>query len=181
MRKLSSALTAVALVVVVGCGGDDDAATTTAADDATTTTTETTTTSESTTTTEAAPAELTSEQIVEGLRAAGLPIGAVQVYDASNDPNELLGRPGQYIGKASFADTRVGTEVDGVEGGGDVEVFDDPAAQSQRVDYLETFADQPPIGGWYQYNTGNAVLRVSFSLTPEQADEYRAAFEALYG
>lgn len=58
----------------------------------------------------------TADQVVDGLRAAGLPIGEVQVFDASNDPNSQLGRPGQYTSKASFADTRIGTEVDGVEG-----------------------------------------------------------------
>lgn len=123
---------------------------------------------------------LTAAQVVDGLRAAGLPIGAVQVFDEITDPNTQLGRPGQYTSKASFADTRIGTEVDGVEGGGDVEAFDDNAAMTSRAEYLETFADQPPIGGWYQYTAGNAILRVPFELTPDQAEQYNTALQALF-
>ncbi|CAN5462894.1 hypothetical protein BH10ACT3_BH10ACT3_05450 [soil metagenome] len=118
---------------------------------------------------------------MDGLRAAGLPIGEVQVFDASNDPNSQLGRPGQYTSKASFADTRIGTEVDGVEGGGDVEAFDDLAALSTRADYLRGFADKPPIGGWYQYTAGNVILRVPFELTPDQAGAYDVALQSLFG
>jgi hypothetical protein len=123
---------------------------------------------------------MTAAQVVDGLRAAGLPIGAVEVYNASNDPNSQLGRPGQYTSKASFVDTRIGTEVDGVDGGGDVEAFDDQAALTSRADYLKAFADKPPLGGWYQYTAGNVILRVPFELTPDQAKQYDAALQGLF-
>jgi hypothetical protein len=49
----------------------------------------------------------TPEQIIAALKSAGLPIGAVRSYTASTDPNKLLGRPGQYTGKANFRDRRL--------------------------------------------------------------------------
>jgi hypothetical protein len=159
----------------VGCGGSDetDSAASDSAAASSTTTTEAPTTT-------AAPKALTAAEVVEGLRASGLPIGAVTVYDASTDPNEQLGRPGQYTSKATFADTRIGTVVDGVGDGGDIEAFDDQAALMKRADYLSGFADSPPIGGWYQYTAGNVILRVSFTLTPDQAAQYEAALQALF-
>lgn len=177
MRKALYALALAALVtsVAAGCGSSDGGST--SKKDAAAVTT---TTAAPTTTTAAAPKTKTATQIVDGLRAAGLPVGAVEVYDSSNDPNELLGRPGQYTGKASFADTRIGTEVDGVDGGGDVETFDDEASLTKRFEYLSLVADKPPLGGWYQYKAGNAILRVPYALTPEQAKEYEAAFQAQF-
>lgn len=178
MKKTLYALALAGLVAVAaaGCGGSDSASS--SERDAAVATT--TTTAAPTTTTTAAPKNKTAAQVVDGLRAAGLPIGAVEVYDSSNDPNELLGRPGQYTGKASFADTRIGTEVNGVDGGGDVETFGDEASLTKRFEYLSLVADKPPLGGWYQYKAGNAILRVPFALTPEQAQQYDAAFQELF-
>jgi hypothetical protein len=169
------AFAALVAAFAVGCGGSDetDSAAGTSAVTSSTTTTEAPTTT-------AAPKALTAAEVIEGLRAAGLPVGAVTVFDASTDPNEQLGRPGQYTSKANFADTRIGTEPDGFSGGGDVEAFDDPAALTRRADYLKAFADSPPIGGWYQYTAGNVILRVSFTLTPDQAAPYDAALQALF-
>src|SRR6266480_581810 len=45
-----------------------------------------------------------ADQILQGLKAKGLPIGAVTTYTAASDPNHLLGRPGQYTDKVSFKD-----------------------------------------------------------------------------
>lgn len=123
---------------------------------------------------------LIAAQVVEGLRSAGLPIGAVTVFTETTDPNTGLGRPGQYSSKASFADTRIGTEVDGVDGGGDVEAFDDAGSLGERADYLAGFADGQLLGGWYQYTAGNAILRLAFDLTPDQAQEYEIALQNLY-
>lgn len=181
-RRWLTAALAVAMVVGAGCTTSDDS------DAASPTTTEapaasTTSSSADTTTTTVPPA--TAEDVVTVLRDAGLPIGEVIVWDAATDPNGLLGRPGQYTGKVTFTDTRlapapVGAEAIDVDVGGDIEVFDDPEAQAARVEYLAGFADNPgPIGGWYQYEVGNAVVRISFDLTPDQAAEYESALQAL--
>ncbi len=39
------------------------------------------------------------EVVVRELEARGVPVGEVEVYNEDNDPNKLLGRPGQYVGK----------------------------------------------------------------------------------
>src|SRR5258708_6830262 len=46
----------------------------------------------------------TAAQILQLLKAQGLPIGAGIIYTAENDANHLLGRPGQYTGKVNFID-----------------------------------------------------------------------------
>ena len=164
--------------IATACSGSDESG---SADPSTTVaTTASTTVPTTTTTTTTAPIVLTAAQVVEGLRSAGLPVGAVTVFTETTDPNTRLGRPGQYSSKASFADTRIGTEVDGVEGGGDVEAFDDAGSLSERADYLAGFADGQLLGGWYQYTAGNAILRLAFDLTPDQAKEYETALQNLY-
>lgn len=44
---------------------------------------------------------------VQQLKAQGVPISKVETYTEENDPNKLQGRPGQYVGKANFRDSRV--------------------------------------------------------------------------
>jgi hypothetical protein len=149
--RILVATTTLAVAIAAGCGGNGD-------DDG----------------------DLSAEEVVEGLRAAGLPIEDVTVYDETSDPNELLGRPGQYTGKAAWRDDRVDPDLDvGTEGGGDVETFGDDDALEQRADYLEGFSTSSLLG-WYQFEAGNAILRVSQDLTPDQADEYEAALQELY-
>ena len=126
---------------------------------------------------------LTAAEVVDRLQTAGLPIGTVTAYDEASDPNGLLGRPGQYTGKSVFIDTRLEASagsVTGVEAGGDVESFDSEQALSDRANYLSAFADEPPLGGWYQYEAGNVILRVSFDLTPDQAAQYDAALQDIF-
>jgi integrase len=43
-------------------------------------------------------------EVIAGLKREGMPIGATRFYTPSSDPNHLLGRPGQYTGKANFKD-----------------------------------------------------------------------------
>jgi hypothetical protein len=48
-----------------------------------------------------------ANEVVQRLEAEGMPIGESKAYSAENDPNELLGRPGQYTSKVIFKDTRL--------------------------------------------------------------------------
>jgi hypothetical protein len=176
-QRFSLPLVAVLVAVLPGCGGS---ATTASVETTASTTATTSSTAPSIETLAPQPTTLTAAQVVEGLRDAGLPIGDVTVFDPSTDPNERLGRPGQYTSKAAFADTRIGTAVDGFEGGGDVEAFDDQEALTARAEYLAGFAGDQLIGGWYQYTVGNAILRVPFALTPDQAAQYDAALQSLF-
>ncbi|HST17041.1 MAG TPA: hypothetical protein VLK36_05190 [Gaiellaceae bacterium] len=115
-------------------------------------------------------------QVVTALRQAGLPIGLVRYYTASSDPNKLLGRPGQYNGKANFRDqTLSGTGFD-VENGGSVETFSNLAAARRRFNYVSHVTESSPLLTEYDYLEGTVFLRLSHELTPKQAKVYEGAF-----
>jgi hypothetical protein len=121
---------------------------------------------------------LTSDQIVAAFKAAGLPIGTVQVYDATNDPNTLLGRPGQYTAKFNFADTRLeqlGNDVTG----GSIESFANDKDLANRVKYVKAITESTPIFAEYEYTNGLMFLRLDKGLTPDQAAEYDKVFQTL--
>ncbi len=118
---------------------------------------------------------------VEQLKGQGLPIRKVETYTEENDPNKLLGRPGQYVGKANFRDRRA--EDDGasdldVSEGGSVEVFASEDEADKRTAYVEAIG-QSGVGPFaeYDYRRGRVLLRVAGGLTPKQARQYEAALE----
>lgn len=121
---------------------------------------------------------LTSEEIVAAFKEAGLPVGTVEVYDASTDPNELLGRPGQYTAKFNFADT--GLEQYGEDlRGGSLESFGSEKDLQNRVDYIKSIMDSMPGLVEYQYVNGLMLLRLDKGLTPDQAAAYDMVFQGL--
>lgn len=115
-----------------------------------------------------------AKAIIEALKEAGLPIGEIEAYTAETDPNELLGRPGQYVSKANFVDTRIKEEVGEnveVENGGSVEVFANEEDAKRRFDYVSEIA-KSGLFSEYDYLHGTVLLRLSHKLTPDQAKEY---------
>jgi len=103
----------------------------------------------------------------------------VAVYNEDNDPNKLLGRPGQYIGKANFRDPRA--ESDHAKGidiseGGAIEVFASEDEAKKRADFVEAIG-KSGIGplAEYDYRRGRVLLRVAGDLTPRQARQYKRA------
>lgn len=133
--------------------------------------------------TTAAPAPTTAADVLANLTDAGLPIGTSVVWTPDTDPNKLLGRPGNYINKATWIDERVASECPDGEPdwacGGDIELFDDPQALTTRFDYLGTFASNFP-GGYYMWRTDTAIVRVGFALTPDDAAGYEAQLRAMF-
>ncbi len=126
----------------------------------------------------------TADQLLQGLKAHGLPIGASFTYNAANDLNHQLGRPGQYIGKVNFKDTRISSSEQGaailVANGGSIEVFDNPTDAKKRFTYLQALSKSGvPQFVEYEYLDGVVVLRVSNLLTPDQATQYLTALKAL--
>jgi hypothetical protein len=106
------------------------------------------------------------------------------VFNASNDPNHLLGRSNGYRSKASWLDSRVnkddtmGSDPGDTELGGSVEVFTSSGGAKDRRDYIQRIEKALPAGGAeYDYIRGGAVVRVSGLLTPDQAKEYQVALE----
>ena len=118
---------------------------------------------------------LTTASVIQAFRDAGIPIGEVISYDASSDSNHLLGRPGQYVAKANWADSRI--EQSGSEPkGGTVEIFQSQDDLNKRKDYLAGFQDSPMLG-FYMFAEANAIVRVEHDLTPDQSAEYENALK----
>lgn len=130
--------------------------------------------------------ELTAEQIVTQLAQRVPSAKPGVVFTAETDPNKLLGRPNGYTSKASFTDSRVkddgsfmGTREGAVDPGGSVEVFADEQAAQNRLKYIQTMTASMPAFTEYGYVSGPVLVRVSKSLTPEQAAEYQNALAEL--
>jgi len=126
----------------------------------------------------------TAIQIVQALKMKGLHIGEMFSYTPDNDLNHLLGRPGQYTGKAEFKDTRIsGTETGAaisVSDGGSVEVFATTGDAQHRFAYLQALSTSGnALFAEYEYLDGVAILRVSSQFTPTQAKAYETAFKAI--
>lgn len=124
-------------------------------------------------------AERTPDTVLQSLKAAGLPIGQSLSYTADNDPNKLLGRPGQYTGKLMFVDTRITDAAPGFEvaNGGSIEVFDSATEAKKRADYIKAVTEGVSFLTEYSYQDGPVLLRLSKSLTPDQAKAYETALK----
>lgn len=125
----------------------------------------------------------TAGQLVQDLARQMPTATASVVYDATTDPNHLLGRPGGYTSKATFTDSRIdpedtaGAPRGAVELGGSIEVFPAQEGAEARKAYIDGNAKLLPGLAEYSWVHGSALLRVSRLLTPGQAAEYERAFE----
>jgi hypothetical protein len=115
--------------------------------------------------------------MVEAFRRAGLPVRDVVIYTEDNDPNSLLGRPNQYVAKASWKDARVDVSGEsGTDTGGTVEVFANRQDMEARKKYVETVSRGTPLLAEYTFAHNNALLRLTRELTPKQAKQYEDVF-----
>ena len=123
--------------------------------------------------------EITAESAVTSLQEKISTIVKTVVYDEETDPNENLGRPGQYIGKADFFDNRMEFED---ENAGTIEFFSSKSDCNDRYDYLCNLSD-PELGAFgvneYIYKYDLAIFRVSFDLAPSEAEEYKKAMDEI--
>jgi hypothetical protein len=107
------------------------------------------------------------------------------VVTAANDSNHLLGRPNEYTSKVDFSDSRVpasdaqGDNPGDVDFGGSIEVFPSSALAAARIKYIQTVTASIPALSEYDYQAGDAVIRVSHYLTPAQAADYQKAAKTL--
>ena len=125
-----------------------------------------------------------ADQIMQGLKTNGLPIGVSFTYTAANDVNHLLGRPGQYTDKVNFKDTRISSTDQGVDisvtDGGSIEVFTTTTDAKNRFAYIQKISKSGvALFAEYEYLDGLVILRVSAQLTPDQAAKYEATLKAL--
>jgi hypothetical protein len=104
---------------------------------------------------------------------------------AANDPNHLLGRPGQYTSKVTFTDSRIKASdvIDSSKGsvdlGGSIEVFADPTDAAARANYLEAVTRLMSALTENDYLHGTVLLRVSHYLPPAQGTAYKSAAASL--
>jgi len=118
---------------------------------------------------------------VASLKTAGLPVGESFTYDASTDQNHDLGRPNQYIGKASWIDTTLQNVTDhgadiSASDGGSIEVFANATDAQNRYNYITALAKgSSGFLSEYDYLHSETLLRLSSTLTPTQAQAYNTA------
>ena len=117
---------------------------------------------------------VTASQIVATFVKEGLPLSNITVYTSETDPNERLGRPGEYTSKVNWGDARYPESLTGDSDFGTIEVFDNQKDLEARKDYIENIFETTPLLKQYMYEEGLALLRLDYSLTPEQAEEYNA-------
>lgn len=170
-----TALTAAALLALTACGSSSDSSNSKAA---------TTQTAASAPTTDI-PAPLTAETALKKITTNVSTAKLGTVFTETNDPNKLLGRPGQYLSKVSFTDSRIAADdVSGLDEadtgrGGGIEVFETAEQAKKRATYIERVTEGMPMLAEYHYVNGPVLVRVSHYLTPSQAADYEEATAAL--
>jgi hypothetical protein len=127
-----------------------------------------------------AKAPPTAATILAAITRAGLITGG-QVQTVDTDPNQLLGRPGGYVSRASF--DLPGGDPDGepgtIERGGVIEVFTDAAGAKRRADYIADFTTgTPALNGEYDTLHGAVLLRIDHPVAPDVAGRVDAAVAA---
>jgi hypothetical protein len=112
--------------------------------------------------------------LARAMQARGVKITGLVVYDAKTDPNNLMGRQGEYTSKVEWP-PKPGDDMksafDSIEAFGNLE-----DAQA-RLDYLKAF--RAPFGDGYDYLAGTAILRLSAEHTPAEAAVMERAFKAV--
>lgn len=108
-------------------------------------------------------------------------------FDESNDPNNQLGRPNQYIEKVSWPDNRIDSkfesdgyydsEIDPTEyKGGTIEKFKTQADLNRRYTYIKNITLNAPMLNQYMYKKGLFLMRLDKDFTPTQAKQYEKKF-----
>lgn len=112
---------------------------------------------------------ITADQIITKMQDAGLPI----------DGNKLLGRPNQYISKVNFIDSRLEQTDPENPNGGTIEVFNNSSDLEKRKKHNEMVMEQYPIFTEYLFVHDNYIIRLSYDLTKDQAEEYKKIFMSI--
>jgi hypothetical protein len=126
-------------------------------------------------------ATLTASSVTTYLQAKGLPITGLIVYNASTDPNHLLGRPTGYLSKDAWQDPRIdqsdqASDPGGVEWGGGFEIYSTAQAAQERASYISGIDQSSSLfGSEYDYLLGPILMRISGTFTPATAQTYGTA------
>jgi hypothetical protein len=107
--------------------------------------------------------DLAAESFVDAFAGDGMPVGDTRVFTSETDPNQLLGRPGQYFAKATWSDECVSPRSAGeapvsVSSGGSIELFRSSDDRELRQEYLYGFIELVMIDE-YSFGRGNLIAR----------------------
>lgn len=129
---------------------------------------------------------LTLADVKTAFERQHLPVSDLVIYDENTDVNHLLKRPGQYIEKANFTDSRIKQDFEpATDADRDtlrkctIEVFASAEDMERRKNYVEAIGKSAAVFGSYLYPHKNVLVRIDFKLPPEQAEEYKRALESL--
>lgn len=128
---------------------------------------------------------LSAEDVILSMNIDG--IDFVDTFDESTDPNNQLGRPNQYIDKASWPDKRIDpkfetdgyydSDIDPTEyKGGTIEKFRNSSDLNRRYTYIKNITLNAPMLNQYMYKKGLFLMRLDKDFTPTQAKEYEKEF-----
>lgn len=125
-----------------------------------------------------------AKDVVGALTAAGLPLSNTAEQDENTDPNDKLGRPGQYTSRAS-ADVPGGdkdAEKYGIDRGLVVEVFATAGDADARSTYIQDALKGAQIlGTEYHYRPADRriLVRLTGKVKPSQAKKFEDAVAKL--
>ena len=114
--------------------------------------------------------------LARAMQARGVKITGLVVYDAKTDPNNLMGRQGEYTSKVEWP-PKPGDDIKSAFDS--IEAFGNLADAQARLAYLRAF--RAPFGDGYDYLVGTAILRLSAEHTPAEAAAMKQAFQAVAG
>ena len=120
--------------------------------------------------------DISPDSIIDKLQEADYPIDNVISYTENDDPNKLLGKPGQYKQKISFADMRLEQQPEDIPVGGSIETFENKKDSQDRIDYLKEVSMESSFSE-YSYLFGYILLRLNENLTSDEAKAYIAAVQ----
>jgi hypothetical protein len=129
---------------------------------------------------------LAAAAIVAKLVENGIPITSGSMRQATPEEDTSLGRDSGYDDRMSWRDNRVTDEqrrrnrLDADSRDGEVIVFYDEAGARAYAELSKALASSPLSSVGYHVQERRFLIRLAKEFTPEQADEYAAAFrEAL--
>ena len=124
-------------------------------------------------------AAIDAESVTNALQAKGLPMKDIIILTEKTDDNKLMGRPGQYVSKSYFADSRHLGDGMYPDEQNSVEVFANEKDATKRREYIDGVIKEMPIFTQYLIQSGPVLVRLDKVLSPSEAKEYESALKAL--
>lgn len=128
------------------------------------------------------PVNMSDMGLILGFEDQGLPISTITNYMVFMHPSIDVRKPNQPTQQSVWHDTRLPARDDypiQVINGGGIEIWPDNAGAQKRMDYLQLAGKYVPAMLEYDYVRRNVLLRLSNSLTPDQAMAYVKALERM--